>query len=164
MCGRPATRKAPQPSWITAGGFGGLGGTFAFGCQLLPGAFGALGLRQVAVAQAIVEAGLAYRAEALIVEADSADALLQFFGELMQRLQVIGGGRIDALAGLQHLLIAVIDELGNFSVDEIAGIGEYLYPAVAGAFDRRRALILLQKYAIPGAGRLGQLEAMAAKP
>ena len=58
----------------------------------------------------------------------------------------------------------MVHQLGDFAIDEIAGISKYLHAAVVGTLDRRGAVIFLQEHATAGAGGLQYIEAVVAKP
>src|SRR6266536_185848 len=65
---------------------------------------------------------------------------------------------------LQHLLIAAVNELGNFSADEVSRIGKYLDAIVAILLDRCRDIVLFQEHAPLHAGSFNQIKSMVAKP
>src|SRR5271163_1582371 len=93
--------------------------------RFFPRAFGALGSRFVPVFDAVVMVGLAHRAQRFVVQAGQAEAFLQFFGELLQGLEMVGSGRDFGLGGFQKLLIATVDQLRDLAADHVAGISEY---------------------------------------
>src|ERR1035437_788214 len=130
----------------------------------LPRTLRAFRFRQITSAQAIVHIRLADGAQSFIVEADCANPFLQFFGELVQRLEVISRGRMLGLRSLQDLLIAMIDEFRDLATHEISRIGEYLDATIFGAFDCGRAGVLLQKYTIICARSFQYVESVTAKP
>src|SRR5207245_9638333 len=68
------------------------------------------------------------------------------------------------LRGLQHLLVAAVDELGDFSADKVARVSENLYSVVAILLDRRRDVVLPQEHASLRARRIDQIKAVVAKP
>ncbi len=82
----------------------------------------------------------------------------------MHRFQMIGGCGIRGFGGLQDLLVPLVHQFGNLSVNQVAGISEDLRATVVGAIDRRRDLVLLQKHSAICAGRLRDFETMIAKP
>src|SRR5215469_18649565 len=129
-----------------------------------PGTLGAVGLRLVAILDAIVVVGFAHRAQRFVVEAGQAECLLQFLGKLMQSLQVIGSGRNFVLRRLQELLVAAVDELGNLAANQVTGVRENLYPVPAVFLDCRRNVVLLQEDTASRTRRLNQIKAVLAQP
>ena len=85
----------------------------------------------VAVFDAVVLIGLAHRAQRFVVQAGQAEGFFQFFGELLQGFEVVGGGGDFGLGGFQKLLVAAVDQLGDFAADQVAGIGKDLDAVVA---------------------------------
>jgi hypothetical protein len=83
----------------------------------LPGTLRALRLRLVAILDAVVLIRLANRAERFVVQAGKAQSFFQFFGELLQSFQMIGGSGNFGLCGLEYLLVTAVDELGNLATD-----------------------------------------------
>src|SRR6266566_6912814 len=77
---------------------------------------------------------------------------------------MIGSGGHFGLRGLEYLLIAAVDELGNFSADQVPRVGENLHTVVAIFLDRRRDIVLLQKHATLSARRFDQIKTMIAQP
>src|SRR5215469_9368253 len=80
----------------------------------------------VAIDDAVVLIGFADGTQRFVVEAGQVECFFQFFGELLQRFQMFGGGANFGLGGFEHLLVAAVDELRDLTSDQIAGIGENL--------------------------------------
>src|SRR5581483_5552610 len=80
ICSYAITTKLPaRPSGAALGN-----------CGLLPRTPGALGLRQIAVADPVIHVGFANGPKPLVVEADAPGTFLKLFAELVQRSQVVG--------------------------------------------------------------------------
>src|SRR5437867_2194296 len=77
---------------------------------------------------------------------------------------MVSGGGDFRLRSLQHLLIPAVNQLGDFAVDEVSGISEYLDALVAVFLDRSRHVVLLEEHASLRARRFDQIEAVVAEP
>src|SRR5690242_18946392 len=82
----------------------------------------------------------------------------------MQRAQVIGVSRVGSIGCLQDLLIALMDQLGNLTIDEVPGIGKDFHRALGSALDGGRDLVLLKEPAAARTGRFQDIEAVITKP
>ena len=56
--------------------------------------------------------------------------MFEFFAELMEGAEMVGGGGDLQVAGFEELLVAAVEEAGDLSVEEDAGAGEELDGAV----------------------------------
>ena len=77
---------------------------------------------------------------------------------------MVGGGGDLGLRGLQYLLVTAVDELGNFSANQVARVGENFHPFVPVLLDGRRHVVLLEEDASLGARRFDQIEAVITQP
>src|SRR6266568_8644924 len=118
----------------------------------------------VAINDAVVLISFADGPQRFVVQARQPESFFQFFAELLQGLQMVGGRGNFGFRSLQHLLVAAINELGNFTVDEVSGVRKYLDTVVAIFLNGCRHAVLLQEHASLHARRFDQIEAVVAKP
>src|SRR5579859_2262725 len=140
-------------------------GMFAAGVSLLiPGALRALRFRQVAVLHAIIDVAIADAAQGLVIKAGLTAGFAQLFAELVQGLEVVGGGGNLGLGSLEEFLVALIDEAGDFTADQNAGLGEEAHAAVLSFFNRSGTGVFLQEHAVLSSGSFQNLESVVAQP
>jgi hypothetical protein len=89
-----------------------------------PCALGALRFWKIAVLNPVIGVAIADCAQRLVIETGGAGGFAQFLRKLMQGLKMIGGGGDFCLGGLEKLLIALIDEAGDFTANLDAGLGK----------------------------------------
>ena len=77
---------------------------------------------------------------------------------------MIGSCSDFGLRGLEDLLITAVDELGDLTADQVAGVGENLHAIIPVLLDRSRHVVLLQEDAPLRARRLDQVKAVVAQP
>src|SRR5260370_38820871 len=77
---------------------------------------------------------------------------------------MIGGGGDFGLRVFKYRLVAAVDELGDFSADNVARVSENLHSVVAFFLDRRRDVVLPQERASLLARCFDQIKAVVAKP
>src|SRR5258708_17020668 len=68
------------------------------------------------------------------------------------------------LGGFQKLLVAAIDELGNFAADQIAGVSENLHAVVPVFLDGGGNVVFPQKDTALHSRGLDQIKSMIAQP
>jgi len=56
-------------------------------------------------------------------------------GDISVRFQMVGGGWDFSFGGFQKLLVATVDQFGNFAADQVSGVGEDLHGIVAVFLD-----------------------------
>jgi hypothetical protein len=120
--------------------------------------------RLIAANDAVVLVGLTHGAERFVIETWKAERIFQFFSELLQHLQMVCGSGDFGLRSLQHLLVAAVDELGDFSADQITGVGKYFHALIAVFLNGCRHVVLLKEDAALRTGRFDQIKAMIAQP
>src|SRR6476660_1996884 len=113
--------------------------------RFLPRALRALGLGLVALFDAIVVIRFAHSAQRFVVQDGESEAILQLFGELLQRLEVVGAGRDLGLGGLQKLLVAAVDQFGDLAADQVSGVSENFHAVVAIFLEGGRHIVLSQE-------------------
>src|SRR5207248_7953531 len=91
-------------------------------------------------------------------------SFFQFFAELMQGFEMIGGSRNFILRSLQELLVATVDQLGNLAANQVSRIRENLYAVIPVFLDSRRDVVLLQEHAPLHSRRFDQIETVIAQP
>ena len=77
---------------------------------------------------------------------------------------MIGGRGNFRFRSLQYLLVAAVNEFGDFSTDQVSGVGKDLHTFIAVFLNGRRHVVLLQEHASLHARRFDQIEAVVAKP
>ena len=77
---------------------------------------------------------------------------------------MIGGGRHFCFRCFQKLLIALVDQLGNFAPNQVPGISEDLYMIVAVLLDGSRHIVFFHEHPVLRAGGLDQVKAMIPQP
>ena len=77
---------------------------------------------------------------------------------------MVGGGRHFGLGGLQKLLVAPVDQLGNFAADQVSGIGEDLHAVVAVFLDGGGDVVFLEEHAALRARSFDQVKTVLAQP
>jgi hypothetical protein len=82
----------------------------------------------------------------------------------MEGLKMIGGGGDFCLGGLKKLLIALIDEAGDFTANLDTGLGKETRAAVVVALNGRGDTHLLEEDAVLGAGSFQDVKAVTTKP
>jgi hypothetical protein len=98
---------------------------------------------QIPSLHAVVHVAITGGAERGVVEAVGANGKLQFFAELMNRPQMIGGGGHFELAGLEKLLEAAIEQAGQFASEQVARIHDKLDSTFGVSPHNRCAAVLL---------------------
>ena len=83
----------------------------------------------------VVFVDVAGGAQGFVVEAHGAGDLFEFFAELVEGVEVVGGRWDLEVAGFEELLVAAVEEAGDLSVEEEAGAGEELDGSVGGGGD-----------------------------
>ena len=87
--------------------------------QLVP--VGCGGGFRFAAFDAVVHVAVADGAEGFVVEAWLADGFAQLFTEAVDRFERVGGGGDAGRGGFEELLVAVVDEAGDFAAQDPAG-------------------------------------------
>jgi hypothetical protein len=91
----------------------------------------------LAAFDAVVEIAVAGGAEGLVVEADGADGLVELLGEAVKGAEMVGGGGDLEVRGVEELLVALVEEMGDLAVEQEAGTGDHEDGAVVQGFAGR---------------------------
>src|SRR5215469_12552918 len=97
--------------------------------------------RLLAALHAIVVVHVARRAEGLVVESRPSSRFVQFFAELVEGTQVIGGGRNLDFAGLEKFLVAPVEQTGDLAAEHTARTDKQLDRAIGSSGNLRRAAV-----------------------
>ena len=81
----------------------------------------------------------------------------------MQGFQVVGRRGNLGLGSFQKLLVALVNQLGNFGADQVAGISEDLDATIFRLLDRSRNVVFLYKDAAAGSGCLEHVKGVLAQ-
>src|SRR6266700_2649711 len=141
-----------------------LGGLAAGILLGFPGALRTLRFGKVPVYHAIIDVTIADRAQRLVVQAGLTGSFAQFFRELVEGLEMIGGCRDFGLGGLEKLLVSLIDQTGNLRADQETRLGKETHTAIIGLLDGRGTIQLLQEDAVLSSRSVQNVKAVVAKP
>jgi hypothetical protein len=86
---------------------------------------GGLARRLLAAFDAVVEVAVAGGAEGLVVEADGAGGLVELLGEGVEGAEMVGGGGNLEVGGVEELLVALVEEMGDLAIEQEAGTGDH---------------------------------------
>src|SRR5437588_7213 len=131
---------------------------------LFPGALWTLIFMKIAVFHAIIHVAVTDAAQRLVVEAGFTGGFTQLFRKLMQGFEVVGRGGKLGFGGLKKLLITLIDQTGNLTADQNAGLGKETHPSIPSFFNSGGAVELLQEHAVLRAGSFQDVKSVLAKP
>src|SRR4029077_11148704 len=120
--------------------------------------------RQVAVLNPVIGIAIADRTQGLVVQAGLTGGLAQLFRELMQGLEMVGGGRNLCFCGLEELLLSLVDQPRDLAADQDAGLGKETHSAIIGFLNGRGAVELLQENTVLRSRGFQDVKSVVTKP